>query len=175
MSIFPWRLLLFAFVLPGQQSVGALLQSRPPQAEPKAATPAASTVAERMADTVIELTNAERERQRLSPLKRQEQLMAAAMKHAEDMAKNGYFSHTDQKGGQPWDRAAAEGYAYRSCAENIAYGAKTPQQVVQMWLKSPGHRKNLLGDFTDIGVGYAQSPKKDHRAYWVQVFGVPAK
>lgn len=135
--------------------------------------PAAPSVDQRFAEEVIELTNAARKKEALPPLRPQDQLAKAAWLHAEDMARRGYFSHTDPMGRQPWDRLEAQGYRYRACAENIAYGAKTPAQVVNLWLKSPGHRKNLLGSFDEIGVGFARSSGKKPRRYWVQVFATP--
>ncbi|NJR62658.1 MAG: hypothetical protein HC769_29995, partial [Cyanobacteria bacterium CRU_2_1] len=48
--------------------------------------------------------------------------------------------------------------------ENVAQGQKTPSEVVRSWMKSPGHRQNILNpNFTEIGVGYSQN-------YWTQVF-----
>lgn len=129
--------------------------------------------AARNARQVVELTNAERRKAGLPALKEQPQLAAAAMKHAEDMARNSYFDHKDREGGMPWDRVRAEGYRYRACAENIAKGARTPRQAVALWMKSPGHRKNILGDFAEIGVVFAGGGKKGETRYWVQVFGTP--
>jgi uncharacterized protein YkwD len=131
------------------------------------------TVAERNGRLVVAVTNAERRKAGLPAFREQAQLTAAAMKHAEDMAQNNYFDHRDQEGGMPWDRVRAEGYKYRACAENIAFGQKSPQRVVAGWMTSPGHRKNILGNFAEIGVGFARSGKKGERRYWVQVFGTP--
>lgn len=53
-------------------------------------------------------------------------------------------------------------------AENVAYGQTTAESVVEGWLNSPGHRKNIEGDFTHIGIGIAQA--KDRSLYYTQIF-----
>jgi len=61
------------------------------------------------------------------------------------------------------------GIAYKSAGENIAAGQSTPQQVVQAWMNSPGHRANILSrSYTRIGVGYAKGGSQ--RYYWSQMF-----
>ncbi|SER15644.1 Cysteine-rich secretory protein family protein [Gracilibacillus ureilyticus] len=58
------------------------------------------------------------------------------------------------------------GISYRSAAENIAKGQRTPYQVVQAWMNSSGHRQNILnGNYTHIGVGYDPDGY-----YWTQMF-----
>lgn len=60
----------------------------------------------------------------------------------------------------------ALGITYKSAGENIAQGQRSPQEVVQAWMDSPGHRANILnGKFTHIGVGYVKSGN-----YWTQQF-----
>lgn len=154
-------------------TVGAVTAIQPATLAQSGRAAPKESEAERLARQIVELTNAERRKAGLPAFKEQAQLAAAAMKHAEDMARNKYFDHKDREGGMPWDRVLAEGYRYRACAENIAKGAKAPRHVVAMWMKSPGHRKNILGDFTEIGVGFARGGKKGETRYWVQVFGTP--
>ena len=114
---------------------------------------------------VITLTNAERAKAGLPALRSHPELNAAADAHAEDMAKNHYFSHTSLNKDLPWDRAEKFGYDSTGFAENIARGQQTPEQVVDDWMNSSGHRANIMnGSYADIGVGY------DH-GYWVQDFG----
>jgi uncharacterized protein YkwD len=61
------------------------------------------------------------------------------------------------------------GISYQAAAENIAAGQTTPQEVVQAWMNSPGHRANILnGNYTYIGVGYAKGGSQRH--YWTQMF-----
>ena len=61
---------------------------------------------------------------------------------------------------------------YRELGENIAAGYQTPEEVVEGWMSSEGHRKNILNkNFTKIGVGYCHKPGSDMIHYWVQMFG----
>lgn len=114
---------------------------------------------------VVELTNQERTRRGLAPLTLNLDLNDAAEKHSQDMATKNYFSHQGLDGAQPWDRMRSEGYTYSRAAENIAFGQTTPQQVVNDWMNSPGHQRNILDpNLKDIGVGY-------YNGYWTQNFG----
>ncbi|WP_232668665.1 CAP domain-containing protein [Pseudonocardia sp. TRM90224] len=121
---------------------------------------------------VVAATNVERARHRLRPLTVDARLTAAAQAHTEDMVRRGFFAHENPDGKQVWDRALAAGYAYRKVAENIAAGQRTAAEVVQGWMDSPGHRRNILdGDLTQIGVGHV--PGGSYGVYWTQVFGTP--
>lgn len=53
-------------------------------------------------------------------------------------------------------------------AENIAYGQMSSKEALNTWMNSAGHRKNILGDFRDIGIGVYKS---NGVYYWVQEFG----
>jgi uncharacterized protein YkwD len=120
---------------------------------------------------VITLTNLQRAMIGLDPLLPSPALMAAAQTHAEDMAARGYFSHAGLDGSTPATRASAAGYAWIALGENIAQGQSTPEQVMQSWMTSEGHRSNILNPiFENIGVGYAISPRTGN-SYWVQLFG----
>ena len=60
------------------------------------------------------------------------------------------------------------GISYTSAGENIAMGQETPQEVMNAWMNSDGHRKNILNpDFTELGVGIAA---KGSSLYWTQMF-----
>lgn len=101
-----------------------------------------------------------------------DQLNAAAGKHATDMATYDYFSHTGRDGSAPWDRMKREGYPWRRAGENIAAGYTTARAVVDGWLRSPGHCANLMNkNFKDLGVGYAYGASSRYKHYWVQDFG----
>jgi uncharacterized protein YkwD len=114
---------------------------------------------------VLELTNQERTKAGLQPLQTNAELSYAADKYAQKMSENNFFSHTGQDGSQPWDRAKAVGYEAQTMGENIAAGQKTPGEVVQAWMNSPGHRANILkSEYKDLGVGFEKN-------YWVQDFG----
>ena len=115
---------------------------------------------------VIRLVNAERTKHGLPNLKEDWQLSRVARYKSEDMRDNKYFSHTSPTYGSPFEMMKNFGISYKSAGENIAKGQKTPAAVVNAWMNSPGHRKNILSKgFTHIGVGYAADGN-----YWTQMF-----
>ena len=140
-----------------------------PAARPTAvptAIPAAPSTASDTAKEVLRLTNIERAKYGLSPLTLDGNLSRVAQEKAEDMKRNHYFSHTSPTYGSPFDMMKSYGISYRYAAENIAMGHQTPQAVVQGWMNSEGHRKNILNaNYNKLGVGYVESGK-----YWVQMF-----
>lgn len=118
---------------------------------------------------VVDLTNRERARYGLKPLKLNWELSRVARYKSADMRDRNYFSHTSPTYGSPFDMMKHFGISYRSAGENIAAGQTTAQQVVKAWMNSEGHRKNILSShFTEIGVGYASGGKQRH--YWTQMF-----
>jgi len=118
------------------------------------------------AAAVVDLTNDARERAGCAPLRSDPRITAAALAHSEDMARNDYFAHDSQDGRGFDDRLRAAGYPAPG-AENIAQGQRTAAAVVQAWLDSPGHRRNIEDcSLTTIGVGLAGSD-----FYWTQDFG----
>jgi uncharacterized protein YkwD len=98
-------------------------------------------------------------------------LTAAAAAHAKDQAERGEMSHEGADGSHPADRVKRAGYQYLACGENVAYGSWTPDRLMQGWMDSPPHRKNILGDFTEIGA--ARATAVDGNNYWAVVFGKP--
>ncbi len=117
-------------------------------------------------DQVLKLTNNAREKNGLKPLKMSADVTEVAQTKAEDMSENNYFSHTSPTYGSPFDMLKEFGVDYRTAAENIAAGQQTPDQVVDGWLNSQGHRKNIMNkNVTHIGVGFAQDGQ-----YWTQIF-----
>jgi uncharacterized YkwD family protein/spore coat assembly protein SafA len=118
---------------------------------------------------VIQLTNQERAKYGLKPLTADWQLSRVARYKSADMRDKNYFSHTSPTYGDPFQMMKSFGISYKSAGENIAAGQNTPQKVVQEWMNSPGHRKNILSSsFTHIGVGYAEGGS--YRHYWTQMF-----
>ena len=89
------------------------------------------------------------------------------------MATNNYFSHTSQDGRTFDERIWDAGYSGSTpLGENIAAGQSTPQSVVNGWMSSSGHCKNIMkAGFEDIGVGYAFSGGSTYGHYWTQDFG----
>jgi uncharacterized protein YkwD len=125
-------------------------------------------------NSIADLTNVERSRAGVSPLRVEGRLMKAAQLQAEQMASLGRMDHVLSDGPYPGpqDRLAAAGYRWRAYAENIAYGQRDPEDVTGSWMGSKGHRTNMLsGAYTEIGTGYAVDSRG--RSYYVQVFGRP--
>lgn len=103
------------------------------------------------------------------PLTMNGALRCAARLHSRDMAQRDFFDHTNPDGEDPFTRMERAGYRYFAAGENIAAGYPTPKAVVEGWLQSPGHCRNIMNpDFTEIGVGYW-----DPGALWTQTFGRP--
>ena len=115
---------------------------------------------------VIDLTNEKRASRGLKPLNANWELSRVARYKSQDMANNKYFSHTSPTYGSPFNMIKNFGIKYRSAGEKIAYGQRTPAQVVNSWWNSAGHRANMLNaNYTDIGVGYVANGN-----YWTQMF-----
>lgn len=115
---------------------------------------------------VVELTNEEREKHDLTPLQIDQDLSNVAKEKSKDMAKENYFDHESPTYGSPFDMIKSFDIDYRAAGENIAKGQQTPQEVVDAWMDSPGHRENILnGDFTHIGVGFFEDGN-----HWTQMF-----
>jgi uncharacterized protein YkwD len=101
-------------------------------------------------------------------------LANVALGHAADMAEHDYFEHRDLNGKSPADRVRAVGYREKLVGENIAYGPKSVEEVVQGWLDSPGHCENIMDPkFAEMGIAYALGRSGRHGLYWVQVFAEP--
>ena len=121
---------------------------------------------------VLDLVNVQRAAQGLHPLSVNNNLATAARDHSEDMGLQGYFSHTSLDGRTVPDRITATGYFYNTYGENIAGGQPIPEDVIDAWMASSGHRANILNpNFCDIGVGYAYVANSPYRHYWTQDFG----
>ncbi|MFE4351475.1 CAP domain-containing protein [Peribacillus butanolivorans] len=115
---------------------------------------------------VVKLTNAERAKQGLAALKIDTELSKVARLKSQDMKDKNYFDHNSPTYGSPFDMMKKFGISYTSAGENIAQGQKTPEEVVEAWMNSQGHRENIMNSsFTHIGVGYVESGN-----YWTQQF-----
>ena len=121
------------------------------------------------AQEVIKLVNKERNAAGLSALAENSRLSEVAQAKAEDMMKNGYFSHISPTYGIPFEMMKTFGIAYKSAGENIAKGQKTPAAVMNGWMNSSGHRTNILNaSYEQIGAGFCKD--SSGVAYWVQMF-----
>lgn len=122
---------------------------------------------------VLKLTNAERAKAGCPALKFDAALAKAAQRHSADMAGHDFVGHVGSNGSTMVTRARAAGYTgWSSLAENVAAGQKTAAAVVNSWMRSPGHRANILNcSLEHLGVGYVKKPGSQYRTYWTQDFG----
>ena len=101
-------------------------------------------------------------------------LEAAAESHSKDMAENDYFSHTGPEGAGIEQRVGNQDYLWQAVGENIAAGHTSVSAVVEGWLDSPGHCRNLMNDaFTEMGMAKAEDPESRYSTYWTQTLGNP--
>lgn len=107
-----------------------------------------------------------RAEQGLGPVKANPKLELAAERHAQDMARRGFFSHTGSNGSSVGKRARRAGYRFCVIAENIAKGQRSAAEAMRSWMASPGHRRNML-DRRIKEIGVARAPGN----IWVMVLG----
>ena len=111
--------------------------------------------------------NRERERERLAALGWSERLAGVARGHSEEMARGRYFGHEDLKSRRVSERLSGAGVRFRACGENLYWqpgGAGFVESAVGGWMRSGGHRANLLGRvYRELGAGIAV----DERGRWV--------
>lgn len=146
----PWLLrrgvltLLAAFLLVLKISALGLLSLLPAQAQLATITP----------EKIIDLTNAERTRAGLIPLKVNSRLNQAAAAKATHMLEKDYFAHVSPDGVTPWFWFGQSGYAYAIAGENLAIDFFAPADTVKAWMNSPTHRANILhAEYQETGVG----------------------
>lgn len=144
----------------------ASVRTKPP-AQTATPSPSADQVAAARA-AVLTLVNQERATAGCKPLTASTSLDGLAQAFSDDMAARGFFSHTDPDGDDPWDRAKARGITDLS-AENIARGQPTAAAVMDAWMNSPDHRRNILDcSYSTLGVGVHFGPDGP---WWTQDFG----
>lgn len=133
--------------------------------------------------SVLSAVNAARAKAGCGPLRTDPALMTAAKVHAKAMAEQNFFSHTGKDGSRFSTRIKRQGYSFRAAAENIAAGQKSAGQVMQNWMRSAGHRRNILNcKLTETGIAVVYQPDDKPirgnsaplRYYWVQVFADPS-
>ncbi len=138
--------------------------------------PASAYAQAATAARLIDYINAARIKNGVRALPQHVRLTQAAQTHARDMAANGFVDHKGSDGSNLQERVTRARYRWTLVAENVAAGQKTVQQVVQGWMKSAGHRKNILNeDVREIGAGHVANPNvgsgKNYTHFWVVVFG----
>lgn len=119
------------------------------------------------AEQVVKLVNVERTKAGLNELTLDKTIENAASIRAREIEKS--FSHTRPDGSSFSSVLKEQGISYKGAGENIAWGQKSPEEVVNAWMNSEGHRANILNPkFTKIGVGHYQNSKGTN--YWTQLF-----
>jgi uncharacterized YkwD family protein/spore coat assembly protein SafA len=130
------------------------------------------TAANALENEVIRLVNVERAKNGLHALTGNWQISRVARYKSQDMVNKGYFGHISPTYGTPFTMMENFGIRFSSAGENIAEGQRTPQEVMNAWMNSPGHRANILSpSYTQIGVGLAKN--KNGVCYWTQMFIKP--
>jgi uncharacterized protein YkwD len=148
----------------GAASVGAPAQRIAVPSGSRLASPAG---AEGLASTVVELVNHERAERGLAPYVAQPQVVAAAQVHSDDMAGRATISHTGADGSNTGDRLVAQGFTWSAWGENVAAGQDSAEAVFGAWMNSAGHRPQMIGNYSYIGVGVTASA--NGTLYWTLV------
>lgn len=156
-----------------QVGTGEIIRSNPQVSNPDLIYPGQSLTIPQLdasvsayEQEVVRLVNEQRAKNGLSALTLNWELSRVARYKSQDMADNRYFSHTSPTYGSPFDMIRAFGLSFRTAGENIAYGQRTPREVVAGWMNSSSHRANILSrSYTQIGVGYVSGG-----SYWTQMF-----
>lgn len=134
-------------------------------------TPTQSTTTAQIETTIYNQINQVRQRDGLSQLKNNDRLAAVARRYSQRMAEKNFFGHTDPDGTTVVDRVRAGQISYYVVGENLFKGtnvARPAPSAVAGWLKSPGHRENILRPvFAETGVGVW---KKNNTYYITQLF-----
>lgn len=140
-----------------------------PSESPAPEAPAPSgTDLQAMRQGVLDLVNAARAENGKSALTLDEGLCDVAQLRAEEIVES--FSHTRPNGTSCFTAIQEAGIRGGAMGENIAAGQGSPAAVMNSWMNSDGHRKNILsGNFSSIGIGYVKS-SSGYGHYWVQMF-----
>ncbi|MBI4639943.1 MAG: CAP domain-containing protein [Candidatus Tectomicrobia bacterium] len=139
-------------------------------------SPQGERLAREMEEELFRAVNWARQERGIHSLQQNPQLQRVARRHSEDMATRRFFDHTNPDGWNVLDRLRVEGIEdFAGVGENIFTGngiADPVQLVVEEWLKSPGHRKNLLNPrYIAGGVGIAWGGKE--KIYITQIYFEP--
>lgn len=129
-------------------------------------TPSPDTSVDAYAAQVLKLVNEERAKVGAAPLTLNTSAQSAANVRAREIQRS--FSHTRPNGSGFSTALTEAGVNFRASGENIAYGQRSPEAVMNGWMNSEGHRANILNkNFTSIGIGHSQNGGTD---YWTQLF-----
>ncbi len=134
---------------------------------PATQTPATETETKSYAQQVVDLVNIERAKEGLAALTIDANVAKAATVRAGEIQTR--FEHVRPDGSGFVSALKEQGVTYRGAGENIAWGQRTPQEVVTAWMNSAGHRANIMNpNYVKIGVGNTQNSSGTQ--YWVQIF-----
>lgn len=126
--------------------------------------------------SLVELTNATREKFGLNTLTINPKLELAAQAKAQDMLSKNYFAHQSPEGLSPWYWFLQSGYQYVYAGENLAINFVNSDEVINAWLNSPTHRANILNpNYKEIGIAVLSVPvsPSQNKTIIVQLFGTP--
>lgn len=124
---------------------------------------------------ILHLTNHYRELHNLPPVTLHHTLNTIARRHNADLAfRQLRLSHVSHDGSRLRHRFQRGGYKFRFAAENVARGQRNCDWVMNSWMKSRGHRLNILSKNV-VHMGLHVGRGDDGRVYWCQVFGKPMK
>jgi len=108
------------------------------------------------------------------PISLDNKLVLASEIHAQDMADNGFVSHTGSDGSSHTDRMLEKGYIFSIAGENVASGQNSWKKVFEAWQKSPGHNENLLmPEATNFGVALVFDKTTQYHYYWAMIMATP--
>ncbi|MEU4421115.1 CAP domain-containing protein [Actinoplanes sp. NPDC024001] len=137
--------------------------------EAPAPTPTVRLRSRTLMSQVVRLTNQERRAAGCPPLSVDRDLITASLRQSGYMAKTRLFSHVWRNGSTFVTRTLEAGYR-QPAGENIAWGYRSANEVVDAWMDSPGHRANILNcGAKSIGTGVSWAA--DGTPYYTQVFG----
>lgn len=124
-------------------------------------------------EQIIELTNAERAKNGLSPLSENSNLDSAAVGKAANMFSENYWAHFAPSGKSPWDFILGSGYKFSVAGENLAKNFSNSDDVVTAWMASPSHRENIVNSkYKDIGIAVEDGQINGQKTTLVvQMFG----
>ncbi|MGC1439074.1 MAG: CAP domain-containing protein [Burkholderiaceae bacterium] len=111
----------------------------------------------------------------VDPLRVSQLLVIAAENHSDDMFTNGFFDHIGSDGTSPSERIEQTGYRWRTTGENIAAGYPDLDAVMQAWMDSPGHCRNIMSaNFHEVGVGLVLGDNNSrYDSYWTMTLASP--
>ncbi|MEU4239261.1 CAP domain-containing protein [Actinoplanes sp. NPDC026619] len=150
-------------------ALGTPAQARVPAPPLPADAPASALAPAQLMSEVVTKTNQQRRANGCAPLAVDRELTIASIRQSLYMAKTRQFTHVWADGTTFIARSHAAGYQQPS-GENIAWGYRTADEVIDAWMDSPSHRENILNcGAHSIGTGVAYG--SNGLPYYTQVFG----